>query len=1409
MNKALLTIALGFCCILSVTAQKWEKSLTKIDASVAIGDYEKAQKGIEKFKKKTTKKLGANNLYTAGIHLREANINLSLGMVIGFDGSLDNALQSSLALYGENSKNYLNTLVQTTEAWNRYGYPAKARQTIDKAKEIYKTTNTEDEMLMAQIDVAMAEALIGQGYYNEALGLLSIYDNHYAGRAVDRESTVDPSGKLKTVRLEEDEIKVRYNDYARFLRLRADAYAGKGHRDSTTWWYDFAGNFITKNKRYLGDFSTAYIQNQLNYIDYFIENGARYSNLSKIKELSYETILNNLKAQHKTTHHLAFPLYEGILLQYLMDGSRAKFANLKAEYEKNIRSSFKRSSLYSINLRTIEFNTKLTKDKTRNLENDAASIITQQSVPRYHPKTLEILNFLYDLAIIEKRFENAENYLNDFVAISKELYGTNAPQYHLAKVKQANHLLNYTNKIDVAADIYNESYFDKLENEIHPFHKDHLTILANLAYFYESLDNYDKAKETLNKLSDISGLKYDNKDEEYAIALEKAASLRINIGDYEKAKKELDIAYSILDQRNLIDQYVPNQIKVLETQARLYAIEGLFDEAEGRLARSRKVISRSSSIALTDDFSTAEELANLLIYLGRYSDPDKLLKGLIAEYEKLFGKDSRRLIKPLTDQGRIYLLKGDYTHAEQIARRANTIAVSLYGNRSTKTAPTQKLLAEIYYTLGDYDKAKENLQTALETQTDRYGKDHIEVAKSLSHLALTMFHDGDDKKDVEKLMNQARDIIANKLGTENPQYADIMKNLAVLYISNKDYDLAFSALTTAESIWLAKAGRKNNINTASIYVLTGDVYYQLRNFSKAHEFYNKAKSLYEKNFSKQHPEYVKVMSKLSKVYYMEGDSKNSRKYLEEALANYENFIKLYFPALSEREKAKYWNTIKGDFEFYNTLAFSDPDSKNLMSKVYNYQLLTKALLLSSSIKIRERIMNSTDEELKARYTEWVEKKEFLTAALSMSISQLVENNIDPNALQVEIERLEKELSQKSELFGQDFENKRITWEDVRKSLGPNEVAVEMVRYRYFDHHLSDSVIYAALYLRNEKSQPTPKAIVLGNGHHLETRNFRFYRNSIIGRIPDNISYAAYWEPIINEIGQVGTLYLSADGVYNQINLEAIPTPDGKYILDNSNIVLVSNTKDIYLNKLRTRASSPSNNALMFGDPKFYLTASLDKIAPLPGTQKEVAELNTLLNSSGWTTEYYLQSNATEDQVKSMQSPKIFHIATHGVYTPSHQFTLDDEIAGSEAIAGQNPLLRTGLLLRGAGDLLEKTEHNYNMESGILTAYEAMSLNLDQTDLVVLSACETGLGDLEVGEGVYGLQRAFLVAGAKTLIMSMFKVDDAATQQLMVKFYRNWLGTGNMRQSFIDAKKELRLEYPEPIYWGAFIMIGME
>ncbi|MDH4057994.1 MAG: CHAT domain-containing protein, partial [Cyclobacteriaceae bacterium] len=1175
---------------------------------------------------------------------------------------------------------------------------------------------------------------------------------------------VTEEGKIKSRNISGEELYGRYTSYAKMLSLLTLAYGTKGDIDSVEISHNMARPWLTKNLKTLSEKDIALVLVQADYVytKMYAENNDGVVPPKLPKYADYGDQLSELKKTGiSPSIPLAHEIYLSLIDQLQRQDNNSRYANVKAEYESMLKKYFTKESVLNINLKAIEFDSKLANDKTQNLENQALSIISAKSLPRNHGTTIRILEFLYDMSEQTRKYSTAESYLLQINQIKKDLYGENSPKYHLSLLQLANFDLDFTNKIEESGKIYETSYVNFLSKQIHLKHKDQFTILFHLANYYQLTDKFSLASATLSTASDAARQKYDNEDPAYAIALNQQTKLRIKIGEYDKAESEINRSLQIFDlKQNKDDKWIPDYINAIETQAKLYGIKGMFDEAQSNLDRSRKMISKSK-VNLSNELSTAEELSSLLIQLGIYSQTNELLNKLIPDYEKLYGAQSIRLIDPLVNRGRILLARGDYTDAERTTARANQIAVKTYGEISTKTAPTQILLSDIYYSLGDYDKAEINIRKSLASLEKQFGRNHVDVARSLSQLALIKFYKGDDKKEIEKLMIEARDIIASKLGKDNPQYAEILKNVAQLYISDKRYDLAFNSLSIAESIWTQKAGSKNNINTASIHMLTGDVYYQMKNYPKAEEFYNKAKSLYEKNFSSTHPEYVKALSKLSKVYYMQQDYKRAKQRIEEALNNYENFIKQYFPALSEREKAKYWNTIKQDFEFYNTLALSQlEDFKDLSGKIYNYQLLTKALLLSSSIKIRERILNSTDEELKAQYNNWLEKKELLTIALSLSSSQLIENEIDPIALTHEVERLEKDLSQKSEIFGQNFENKRITYEEVRKSLKKNEVAIEMVRFRYFNHSFTDSVIYAALYVKEDTKRP--EAIVLKNGSQMEGRYFNYYRNAIMRQIPDGYSYDVFWGPIQKQLGQVSTIYLSADGVYNQINLEAIPAPGGTYILDNSNIVLVSNTKDLYLRSGKPKGK-PDNTAFLFGNPTFYLTSATNhKYSSLPGTEKEINQLQFLLNQKGWKSQNYLESKATEEQVKELNSPKIFHIATHGFYKPAEELRLEDEMEGNEAELAKNPLLRNGLLLMGAGDLLDKTDYNYNMENGILTAYEAMNLNLDNTDLVVLSACETGLGELQSGEGVYGLQRAFLVAGAKVLIMSMFKVDDEAT-----------------------------------------------
>jgi CHAT domain-containing protein len=220
-------------------------------------------------------------------------------------------------------------------------------------------------------------------------------------------------------------------------------------------------------------------------------------------------------------------------------------------------------------------------------------------------------------------------------------------------------------------------------------------------------------------------------------------------------------------------------------------------------------------------------------------------------------------------------------------------------------------------------------------------------------------------------------------------------------------------------------------------------------------------------------------------------------------------------------------------------------------------------------------------------------------------------------------------------------------------------------------------------------------------------------------------------------------------------------------------------------------------------------------AELPGTEKEVEGIAKVLTEYDWQVRKKMGESATEQAIKQAMEEnwEILHIATHGFFigetTPDTSEIPTSErafkpIKQIRTIKGLDPMLQSGVILAGVNNF---NPNKLNSEDGILTAYEAMNLDLSGTELVVLSACETGLGEIQNGEGVYGLQRALKVAGAKAIVISLWKVSDDATQLLMNEFYTNWLKLGNKRRAFEQAQQTVKLKYPEPYFWSAFVMVG--
>ncbi|MEY3500887.1 MAG: hypothetical protein RL308_2556 [Bacteroidota bacterium] len=375
---------------------------------------------------------------------------------------------------------------------------------------------------------------------------------------------------------------------------------------------------------------------------------------------------------------------------------------------------------------------------------------------------------------------------------------------------------------------------------------------------------------------------------------------------------------------------------------------------------------------------------------------------------------------------------------------------------------------------------------------------------------------------------------------------------------------------------------------------------------------------------------------------------------------------------------------------------------------------------------------------------------------------------------------------------------------------------------------TDSISYGAIII---KKNSVPKFILIDGKNQLENQYALNLKSKIQNKQDDLDSYNLLFEKIDYELKDIKKIYLVTDGVYNSINIESIYNPNiKKFLIDYLKIQQIQNVRVIIDEKKEFKISSTSKVAL-FGNPNFDLAEtkpndneillergldndllseikSVVKISSLDGTQKEIESIDAILKDSKSNVELFSKVNATEDNIKIIHSPDILHIATHGYFLKNGDNSKTKK--NISQLINENykndSYLKSGLLLAGAQNTLNGNQPE-NINNGILTAEEAKSLNLKDTDLVVLSACETGLGDNLVGEGVIGLQRAFMIAGAKSVIMSLWSVSDEKTQELMTLFYTNWIKNNmSKEEALYQAKISMKKLYPQPYYWAGFVLL---
>ncbi|NOT52120.1 MAG: CHAT domain-containing protein [Chitinophagaceae bacterium] len=797
--------------------------------------------------------------------------------------------------------------------------------------------------------------------------------------------------------------------------------------------------------------------------------------------------------------------------------------------------------------------------------------------------------------------------------------------------------------------------------------------------------------------------------------------------------------------------------------------------------------------------SAASTVGMLYQTRGKFTAAETLLKLAMDIRERSFGKTSREYINSLHNMAVLKKDLGQYEEAERMFNYLVPAFKKLFTVNSLQYVVVINNRAMLLAELGRTKEAIALLDEALKLGEAVLSASYIDYERILTNRALLEQESGNSDK-AETYYQQALAGMEKKEMEDHPDYNNVLVYYGSLRVEKNDADVTSFLSGVAGKV--KKRYGDDHPLYAKALINSGDHYLNKKMYADAKAVYNDAAGIQLKKLGEKHKDYLGTMLKIAVCEWQLQDNSNASARFQKTIRQYIFLAENLFRTMSESEKTNFWRTLKPALDtYFSFILDAGKDDPELLREGYNFWIATKGMLINSTKQTKNIILNSSDPATRKLYEDWLNLKTTLAAYYSSPLEDLKEDKIDLDEIEKQANTIEKELTKRSSRFSEEYLRKPLRLPDVKDLLLPGEAAIEIIRSFHYYGDKKGQAEYAALVVKKGIMQPV--LVHIGNGADLE-KYASAYKRYIRNKIADPKAYSLYWQPLEQAIGDSKKIYLSVDGVYNSINPNTFQKNDGTYLLDAYEIILLPNTASIASAKTQLPVVAGKSEATLMGSPFFGNDAL---IPPLPGTKEEVQRIDTLLLGSNVSTKLYTDQNASEENIKLVKGPAVLHVATHGFFNPDVSMDKAMTMGVQVSKAKNNALLRSGLLLNGAASVYNDEPNLLGSNNGVLYAFEAMNLDLRNTKLVVLSACETGTGEIINGEGVYGLCRSFQVAGASKILMSLWKVDDAATKDLMTAFYNNWTKLNDPQQAFVQAQKTIKEKYPQPYYWGAFVLLN--
>lgn len=823
-----------------------------------------------------------------------------------------------------------------------------------------------------------------------------------------------------------------------------------------------------------------------------------------------------------------------------------------------------------------------------------------------------------------------------------------------------------------------------------------------------------------------------------------------------------------------------------------------------------------------------EEQNKLTVALEKYNQSVAIAKEILSKQHYFYGRS-------LGNRGKVFLKMGKLAAAETDLLNAFQIYKNTFGE-----APPLVFIADglqdLYKKLGQQDKA---LKYAL-LQKEIYlnANQLLDYARIANNLAYA-YKNQDNYEEAITLVTEAISKLEFAEKTENKFYALLHMNLASMNSDLKNYDAAEVSFIVAKNQLKALYGDLHSWYAATINNLA-TLYERTGNYLNAKDLYFETQRIDSTTLGIKHPYYIHTLYKLANIHALTNEPTTAFDFYKKANTGQIDLIYNYYSGFDEQTRLDYLQKTEKFFaRFYSFGLDHYAEIPALAMEMQRVSLATKNLALDFSINNQNLANSLPDTAMVAMYQRFLVVKKQLAKAYIQSEKQLEKSGVSLVTLESEAELLEKQLIRSKALTANQLgDHERPNLEQLKSNLPADAGTIDFLRFNYLPaNRNTDSIFYVALV-------NFTRLVPLGEEQKLRRMlraNVRRGGSNYVEK--QRIGYDLYqqiWQPVEPFLKNKTTVNITASGYLHKVAFAALPTnatgsetllqqhqftylgnlkdlqvADNELVSESKAIVLFGGIQyDLDTTFLRQNESIKNDTNIVFDNKKansnLVLTADSTRSGVvfnyLPGTEQEVQRIARSFNKNDWTTQILKGENATEEYFKKLTSANVLHLATHGYFfSLSNTTNTEPTNARGRIQAAKNPLIRSGLALADANYAWKTGKSIAEKEDGILTAYEIANCQLQQTNLVVLSACETALGDVRTTEGVFGLQRAFKTAGVEELVISLWKVPDAQTSELMVLFYDFYLKNGDAAVALHKAQLEMAKRY-SAYYWAGFVLL---